>query len=58
MKIEVPTILSEQGNVQLRALYRKHYGIDLTEEEANIEGNRIMTFMAIVFENSKQEYEN
>lgn len=52
MKIEIPTILSNECIQHFRKLYRKYYGVDLTVEQANKEANRIMTIMAIVIENT------
>lgn len=52
MKIEIPTTLSEESNTQFRVLYKKYYGINLTEEQANNEACRVLTFMAIVIENT------
>jgi len=58
MKIEVPTTLSEERNIEFRRLYKKHYHIDLTEEQANNEAFRLLSFFAIIIENTQKYYEN
>jgi len=58
MKLEIPTTLSEAKNAEFRALYKKHYHIELTSEEANKEAFRLLTFCAIIIENTPKYHEN
>ena len=49
MILDIPTTLSEDKNQEFRALYKKHYSMDLSIEEANAEAYRLLSFGAIVF---------
>jgi len=52
MHLQVPTTLSEERNQEFRDLYKEHFGIDLTVEEADAEAYRVMSFIAIIIENT------
>lgn len=52
MHIQVPTTLSKERNQEFRSLYKEHFKIELTVEEANREAYRLMSFIAIIIENN------
>ena len=52
MRIEVPIKLSDQSNAKFRRLYKKHFNIDISVEEANEEAHRLFSFFAIIIENT------
>ena len=58
MNLDVPTTLSEEKNSEFRRLYKKHYDIDLTLQEANDEAFRLLSFGAVIIENTPKYYEN
>ena len=51
-KIRVPESLSEERNEEFRRLYKKHYNMDITVEEANEEFRNLGSFFAIIIENT------
>jgi len=57
MKIQVPMMLSDQSNAEFKRLYKEQYGITLNTEEANDEAYRLLSFFAIVIENTPKYYE-
>jgi hypothetical protein len=57
MKIQVPTTLSTERNTEFRRLYKDQYGVELTIEEANEEAFRLLSFFAIIIENTPKYYE-
>jgi len=57
MKIQVPTTLSTTSNTEFRKLYKEQYGVKLTIEQANDEAFRLLSFFAIVIENTPTYYE-
>jgi len=57
MKIQVPTTLSDGSNIEFRKLYKEQYGIELNREEANDEAYRLLSFFALVIENTPKYYE-
>jgi hypothetical protein len=52
MRIQVPTQLSKESNTQFRRLYKKHFDIDISVEEADKEAHRLFSFFAIIIENT------
>lgn len=50
MIFDVPTQLAEQKSIEFRRLCKKHYNIDLTEEESNEEAFRMLTFLSVILE--------
>ncbi len=57
MKIQVPTTLSLESNMEFRRLYKDQYGVELTIEETNDEAYRLLSFFALVIENTPKYYE-
>jgi hypothetical protein len=57
MKIQIPTTLSVESNMQFRKLYMEQYGIELKIQEADEEAFRLLSFFAIVLENTPKYYE-
>jgi len=52
MRIQVPTQLSKKSNIKFRRLYKKHFNMDISVEEANKEAHRLFSFFAIIIENT------
>lgn len=52
MHIQVPTTLSKERNQEFRNLYKEHFKMDLTVEEADAEAYRLMCFIAVIIENT------
>lgn len=51
MPLITPTYLSEEQIAEFKGLYKKHYDIHLTDEEAQKKGLRFLQFMAFITEN-------
>ena len=51
MPLVIPTILDEEQVREFQGLYKKHYGIDLSVEEAQEKGVHLLRFMTVVIEN-------
>jgi len=56
MRIQVPTRLSDNRNHRFRLLYKKHFNIELSVEQANEEAFRLMSFCVIIIENTPKYY--
>lgn len=54
MRLKVPTTLSKESNTTFRKMYKEHFNTDLTVEEANEEAHRVMSFLAIIIENTDE----
>ncbi|MCK8479043.1 hypothetical protein [Psychroserpens algicola] len=50
MSIEIPENLSPERNAEFRALYKKHFGQDISESQADEEAYRLLSFFSIVFD--------
>ena len=51
MPLVIPTILDEEQVREFQSLYKKHYGIELSDEEAQAKGVQFLRFMTVVIEN-------
>lgn len=49
MSINIPEHLTPERNAAFRALYKKHFDLNINESEANKEAYRLLTFFSIVF---------
>ncbi|WP_175454751.1 hypothetical protein [Lutibacter oricola] len=58
MRIQVPTQLSKERNAEFRSLYKKHYDMDISIEEANQEAYRLFSFFAIIIEHTPQYHKH
>ncbi len=58
MRIDVPTTLSQKSNAKFRALYKKHFGEDISVDKANEEAHRLLSFFAILFEKNPKYHKS
>lgn len=52
MHIHVPNQLSENSNQKFRNLYKKHFELEISVDEADNEAYRLLSFFAIIIENT------
>jgi len=51
MGLVLPTTLNQEQRAEFQSLYKKHFSIVLTDEEALEKGVRFLQFMTVIFEN-------
>lgn len=54
MALVIPTDLTEEQIAEFKLLYKKHFDIDLTDEEARSEGVRLLQFMTAVIDGNEE----
>ena len=52
MHIHIPKQLSESSNQKFRKLYKKHFELEVSVDEADSEAHRLLSFLAIIIENT------
>jgi len=52
MALAIPTRLTQDQIVEFKELYKQHYDIELTDEEAIEKGVRFLHFMTVIIENN------
>ncbi|WP_158655183.1 hypothetical protein [Flavivirga eckloniae] len=53
MSLVIPTRLTQEQIVEFKELYKEHYNIELTNEEANEKGVRFLQFITVIIENNE-----
>jgi hypothetical protein len=58
MQIHIPAQLSKERNLKFRQLYKKHFNEELSIADADKEAYRLLSFFAIIIENTPKYYKD
>ena len=58
MQIHIPTQLTEKRNLKFRQLYKKHFDEELSIADADKEAYRLLSFFAIIIENTSKYHKD
>jgi len=53
MALVIPTDLTKEQIAEFKMLYKKHFDIDMTDEETRKEGVQFLQFMTAVIDNNE-----
>jgi len=53
MALVIPTNLTNEQIVEFKMLYKKHFNIEMTDEEARREGVQFLQFMTTIIDNNE-----